>query len=157
MCVAFYVLFLIQSANGFHHFTSGYKRKFVLTAVSVPNPSVWSVFGDIAANLDVSNLGQGFPDWSPPQFVLDALKETVTEKSINHQYTRPSGHVSLVRLLADAYANHLNRVIDPFSEVVVTVGASQALYLLFQTIPKRFDEVVGFEDIDSLKIWIWRI
>ena len=32
--------------------------------------SVWTVFGNIAAKTGATNLGQGFPDWCPPAFVM---------------------------------------------------------------------------------------
>lgn len=114
-----------------------------LKMTSTPSQSVWQVFGDIATKTGASNLGQGFPDWDPPPFVLDALKTTV--KSKNHQYTRPSGHPPLVQLLASAYSQHLNKPIDGFTEIVITVGASQALYLTLITLLKPNDEIIIFE------------
>ena len=106
-------------------------------------PSVWTVFGDLASKTGASNLGQGFPDWAPPPFVLDALQSTL--QTPNHQYTRPAGHPPLVRLLALAYSSHLNRHVDSMNEVCITVGASQALYLSLLSLLKPEDEVVIFE------------
>ena len=110
---------------------------------SSSQPSVWTVFGDLASKTGASNLGQGFPDWSPPPFVLDALKSTI--QTPNHQYTRPAGHPPLVRLLGLAYSSHLNRHVDNMNEVCITVGASQALYLSLLSLLKPDDEVVIFE------------
>ena len=107
------------------------------------NPSVWTVFGEIASRTGASNLGQGFPDWQPPPFVLDALRATIT--SPNHQYTRPAGHIPLANQLASSYSEHLDRPIDPLNEITITVGASQALYLSLFTILKPDDEVIMFE------------
>ena len=107
------------------------------------NPSVWTVFGEIASRTGASNLGQGFPDWQPPPFVLDALRATIT--SPNHQYTRPAGHIPLANQLASSYSEHLDRPIDPLNEITITVGASQALYLSLLTILKPDDEVIMFE------------
>jgi kynurenine--oxoglutarate transaminase/cysteine-S-conjugate beta-lyase/glutamine--phenylpyruvate transaminase len=113
-------------------------------------PSVWTTFGELAVSTSSSNLGQGFPDWPPPQFVRDALRETVD--SSFHQYTRPAGHPPLVKLLAERYSMHLNRPIDAFSEVAVTVGASQALYLALRIfLNDADDEVVVFEPFFDVK------
>jgi len=125
------------------------------TTVSKSNTtaSVWTTFGELAAATSSSNLGQGFPDWPPPQFVRDALRDTVD--STFHQYTRPAGHPPLIKLLAERYSMHLNRPIDAFEEIAVTVGASQALYLalrIFLTNPE--DEVVVFEpffDVSNIR------
>lgn len=113
-----------------------------------PLPSVWTVFGEIAAKTDASNLGQGFPDWDPPQFLLDSLRAAVDSKF--HQYTRPAGHPPLVQLIAAKYSKHLDRTIDPFDEVAVTVGASQALYLALTLFLKANEEVVLFEPFFDL-------
>lgn len=106
----------------------------------VPNPSVWSVFGDLAGKTGACNLGQGFPDWQSPQFVLDALQSTT-----NHQYTRPSGFIPLVNMLAFRYSTHLDHDVDPVNNIAVTVGASQALYLALTTMLEEHDEVIMFD------------
>lgn len=117
-------------------------------ALPVPAPTVWTVFGDLAAKTGASNLGQGFPDWAPPQFLLDALR--LTADTPFHQYTRPAGHPPLVELLARRYSSHLDRKVNPYDEVSITVGASQALYLALTTILKAGDEVVMFEPFFDL-------
>lgn len=114
----------------------------------VEQPSVWAYFGELAAKTGACNLGQGFPDWAPPQFLLDALK--LTADSSFHQYTRPAGHPPLVELLARRYSQHLGRTVDPYSELSVTVGASQALYLALTTLLQRDDEVIMFEPFFDL-------
>ena len=110
--------------------------------------SVWTTFGELASATGSSNLGQGFPDWTPPQFVRDALRDTVD--STFHQYTRPAGHPPLVKLLAERYSTHMNRPVNPFDEVAVTVGASQSLYLALRIFLKAEDEVVIFEPFFDL-------
>lgn len=98
-------------------------------------PTVWSEFGGLAARYDPVNLGQGFPDWLPPKFAVDSLVEAVQDSAKSpHQYTRPAGHPSLVQQLARRYSIHMKRDIEPMSEVAVTVGASQALYISLQTL-----------------------
>ena len=34
-------------------------------------PTVWGEFGALAAETGATNLGQGFPDWQPPDFVVE--------------------------------------------------------------------------------------
>merc|ERR1719247_1283532 len=103
-------------------------------------PTVWSEFGQIAAETGATNLGQGFPDWDPPQFVVDEAHAALDEGV--HQYTRPAGHPPLVEVLARRYSAHLGRTVDPMAEVAVTVGASQALYLSLQALLDPGDEVL---------------
>lgn len=110
------------------------------SGLRLPTPSVWSVFGDLAGKTGACNLGQGFPDWSSPRFVLDALQRTTS-----HQYTRSSGFIPLVDLLASRYGAHLNHDVNPMTNIAVTVGASQALYLALTSMLKEHDEVVMFD------------
>lgn len=119
-----------------------------------PNPTVWSEFGRLSQQYEVANLGQGFPDWTPPQFALDSLVEAALDdsKTSPHQYTRTAGHPNLVQGLAGRYSIHLQREIDPMNEVAVTVGASQALYLSLQTLIKPGDEVILFEPFFDLYV-----
>jgi kynurenine--oxoglutarate transaminase/cysteine-S-conjugate beta-lyase/glutamine--phenylpyruvate transaminase len=120
-------------------------------------PTVWSEFGRLAqmrseSGMDLANLGQGFPDWPPPDFAVRGLVDAASSSTSSHQYTRTAGHPALVRQLARRYSTHMDRSIDPMGEVAVTVGASQALYLCLQTLvePGICDEVILFEPFFDL-------
>ncbi|MDC0526043.1 aminotransferase class I/II-fold pyridoxal phosphate-dependent enzyme [bacterium] len=106
-------------------------------------PTVWSEFGQLAASTGAVNLGQGFPDWQPPAFVVEQAQVALAEGF--HQYTRPAGHPPLVEVLAERYSGHLGRHVDAMTEVATTVGASQALYLTLQAHVNPGDEVVLLE------------
>ena len=118
---------------------------------NVDRPTVWTEFSRISQEVDIkANLGQGFPDWLPPQFAIDSLLEATMEHS-SHQYTRPAGHPHLVEQLARRYSMHLRpRMVDPMLEIAVTVGASQALYLTLQALVNEGDEVILFEPFFDL-------
>ena len=75
----------------------------------------WSEFGELAASTGATNLGQGFPDWEPPPFVVEAAQWALGEGV--HQYTRPAGHPALVEVIGRRYSQHLERTIDPMAEV----------------------------------------
>ena len=109
------------------------------------NPTVWSEFGELSVSLGPGavNLGQGFPDWQPPAFVVQQAFEALSEGQ--NQYTRPAGHPALVEVLAQRYSRHFGRSLDALSEVTVTVGASQALYLTLQALVNPGDEVLLLE------------
>ena len=107
-------------------------------------PTLWGEFGALAAQTKGVNLGQGFPNWDPPQFVRDAAVEA--DHGGVHTSTRaPAGHPSLISLLAARYSMHLDRDVHPESEVAVTVGASQALFVALQALIEEGDEVVLME------------
>jgi len=125
----------------------------ILRLGSMTGPTVWSEFGRLSQEHDVANLGQGFPDWLPPDFAVESLvSATVDSTKFPHQYTRTAGHPNLVKQLARRYSKHMGRTIDPMNEVSVTVGASQALYLSLQTLVKPGDEVILFEPFFDLYV-----
>ncbi|CBN74154.1 Kynurenine/Oxoglutarate Transaminase [Ectocarpus siliculosus] len=116
---------------------------------SSAGPTVWSEFSSLAAETGAPvNLGQGFPNWNPPDFVVAAAQKALSEGF--HQYTRTAGHPRLVQLLAKRYSKHFGREVDPFSQVAITIGASQALYVSFQAILSPGDEVVLLEPFFDL-------
>ena len=56
---------------------------------------------------DSINLGQGFPNWEAPPFLLEAAKNALSGYSdgdqlnpMLNQYARPGGHMRLVNALS---------------------------------------------------------
>ena len=97
---------------------------------SANRPTVWSEFSALAAETGAINLGQGFPNWEPPDFVIEAGVKAL--QSGHNQYTRTAGHPRLVELLAGRYTKHFGRTVNPYTQVAITIGASQALYVTMQ-------------------------
>ncbi|XP_078406154.1 kynurenine--oxoglutarate transaminase 1-like isoform X3 [Cetorhinus maximus] len=100
--------------------------------------NIWIEFTQLTADHPVVNLGQGFPDFSPPNFVKEAFKRAIN--SDLNQYTRAFGHPPLVKILAKFFGKLLGQDIDPFTEVLVTVGAYEALFCFFQALIDDEDE-----------------
>lgn len=111
----------------------------LVTMYMPTSPSVWKVFGDLSNQYDACNLGQGFPDWETPSFVLNTLNHAT-----HHQYTSSAGFPRLSCVLSSKYSSHINREISAKTNVAITVGASQALYLSLLSLLKNGDEVILF-------------
>lgn len=107
-------------------------------------PSVWLEFSPLAELIDGLNLGQGFPDWDPPEFVIEASIKASKAKKM-HRYARSAGHKNLVDQIAGIYQERLGHKLDPLDNILVTVGASEALYLTLMTFVNPGDEVVVIE------------
>ncbi|KAM6901612.1 kynurenine--oxoglutarate transaminase 1-like isoform 2-T2 [Lycodopsis pacificus] len=107
--------------------------------------NVWLEFAQLAADYKAVNLGQGFPDFSPPKFAQEAFCEAVSGGHQMHQYTRAFGHPPLVNILAKFFSKIVGHEIDPFEDVLVTVGAYQALFCTFQALVDEGDEVIIVE------------
>lgn len=103
-------------------------------------------FIQLALEYNPVNLGQGFPDFAPPESVTKALAEAVTGDNVAlNQYTRGFGHPRLVNALSKLYSQLVNRAIDPKTEILVTTGAYQALYSAFMALVDHGDEVIIIE------------
>lgn len=99
-------------------------------------PSVWVEYIQLASQYKPLNLGQGFTDYPVPEFIRKALAEAATSPNpLMNQYTRGFGHPRLVQALAGLYSKVTEHKIDANSEVLVTVGAYEALYAAIQGKP----------------------
>ena len=88
------------------------------------------------------NLSQGFPDFDPPQEILDALK--VAAEHGPHQYSITFGAKNFRDALADMYTKKWNRPIDPDKEIVVTCGGTEAMMAAMMTVCNPGDKVAVF-------------
>ena len=108
-------------------------------------PTVWHEFSPLANECRAVNLGQGFPDWDPPEFVQDAMQRAVHERHAN-QYARSYAHMPLAEALADEYSRRLGgRHIDPATEIATAVGCTNALYCALQALLNPGDEAILLE------------
>lgn len=108
--------------------------------------NVWIEFITLAFETKSINLGQGFPNFSPPENIVHDLVEAATNSGpLMNQYTRAWGHPRLVNIVADMYGKYFNRTIDAMSEVLVSVGAYGALYYALMSHVNPGDEVIIIE------------
>lgn len=97
----------------------------------------------LAAEYGAVNLGQGFPDFDPPE---DLLSRVVNEiSSHGHQYAPMPGYVPLREAIAAKIFSMYGRDVDPASEVTITAGATQALFTSIMALVHPGDEVIIFE------------
>jgi kynurenine--oxoglutarate transaminase/cysteine-S-conjugate beta-lyase/glutamine--phenylpyruvate transaminase len=87
-------------------------------------------------------LGQGFPTLKVADFIKSAAINAVNHGDLGHQYTRSEGHPRLVNVLAKFYGPKMNRELDPMTEIMTTVGASEAIYSSIQALINPGDEVI---------------
>uniref|UniRef100_A0A7S3CZB2 Aminotransferase class I/classII large domain-containing protein n=1 Tax=Palpitomonas bilix TaxID=652834 RepID=A0A7S3CZB2_9EUKA len=103
--------------------------------------SVFSVYTQLANQHKAINLGQGFPDCSPPSFLLEEAAAVLTSPTpAYHQYAPSEGAPPLVSAICSLSS------LSPTPDcVTVTNGATEALFSTFQALLNHGDEVVVME------------
>jgi aminotransferase len=116
-------------------------RNFISTRVAQTPPSGIRKFFDIAATMqNVISLGIGEPDFVTPEPILQAGMASLQRGETS--YTSNSGTVEL----RAALSQHLRRLYgvayNPENEILITVGVSEALYLVMTAVLNPGDEVI---------------
>ncbi|THH33661.1 hypothetical protein EUX98_g542 [Antrodiella citrinella] len=105
---------------------------------------VWSIFN--AANLphDCINLGQGYMNFAPPEWIQEAANEALGTVSASH-YSHPRGRPRLREALKKYYEPMIGRTLNTEKEILVTSGANEGQYSVFVAFLEEGDEVIMFE------------
>ncbi|KAG9031221.1 hypothetical protein FRB95_003060 [Tulasnella sp. JGI-2019a] len=108
---------------------------------------VWSIYN--AANLpsDCINLGQGYMNFPPPNWVKEAAAEALNQTVANH-YSHPKGRIRLREAIREFYSPlfpGLGRPLDVENEILVSSGANEGQYAMWTAFLEEGDEVILFE------------
>jgi len=98
-----------------------------------------SVVADAAGAI---NLAQGFPDFDPPKPMLDRLAEVAYEGP--HQYPMDMGAPNFRRAACRKAGKYMGRTIDPETEIVSTIGSTEAMVDALFALTDPGDRVVMF-------------
>ena len=90
-------------------------------------------------NPDAINLGIGEPDFDVPQNIKDAMKRSIDE-NFTH-YSSNKGYIELREEIVKKFKKDNGINTDP-ENVIVTVGASEALYISAQAFMEPGDEIL---------------
>jgi methionine aminotransferase len=102
--------------------------------------SIFTVMSKMAAEHDAINLSQGFPNF-PVDSVLTDIVIRLAKENV-HQYLPMSGYPPLLSNIALLVKNSYRRIILPTTEILVTAGATQAIFTTIQALVQRDDEVI---------------
>ena len=87
--------------------------------------NIFAKMSALAASLDAVNLGQGFPDEDGPPAMLEAARQAIAD-GIN-QYPPGAGIAELRQAVSAQRRRRYGMQFDPDTEVLITVGASEAI------------------------------
>ena len=117
--------------------------KSTATKLSDFKDSIFGVISRLAREHQAVNLGQGFPDFDGPDFMKDFVTQKMKEG--HGQYAPFHGTPTLRTEVSNYYKNFYGLSYDAESQVTVTVGATEAIYLVITALTNPGDEVVVLE------------
>jgi aspartate aminotransferase len=123
-------------------------RKFASRVKDIQLSEIRKIFD--VADEDTINLGIGEPDFSVPDHIREAVKDAVDE-GLTH-YTSNMGMEELREAIADKLKSE-NRVHAEPESIIVTVGASEAIFMCTQALLDMGDHALipdpGFLSYDA--------
>ncbi|HET6631215.1 MAG TPA: pyridoxal phosphate-dependent aminotransferase [Rhodanobacteraceae bacterium] len=102
--------------------------------------TIFSVMSQLALQHKAVNLGQGFPDFEPPQSLRDALTRAMN--SGRNQYAPATGVPPLREQIALKTERLYGRRVSADNEVTVTSGATEAIFSAIAAVVRAGDEVI---------------
>jgi methionine transaminase len=105
--------------------------------------SIFTVMSKMALEHGAINLSQGFPD-----FPIDPKLIALVNKAMldgHNQYAPMPGHPLFKKKLAELVQATFQRDTNPDTEIVVTAGATEALFSTITAFIKPGDEVIMFD------------
>ena len=101
---------------------------------------LYQLIGEARSYDDVIVMGRGDPDFDTPAHIVAAAKEAM----IHHHadYTPPQGLQALREAIAERVKRVNNIDLDPATEVVVTNGGQEALFLMTLAVTSPGDEMI---------------
>jgi len=113
----------------------------IATRLSKIKPSGIRRLFSFAHNMpDVIGLGLGEPDFVPPPHVLEAAKRALDDGKTH--YTSTAGISELREALAKKAKREYGLTYDTETEILITVGGTQAIFLALMALTNPSDEVL---------------
>jgi N-succinyldiaminopimelate aminotransferase len=105
--------------------------------------TIFAQMSALAVSTGAINLGQGFPDSDGPPAMLQAAQRAIAEG--HNQYPPGPGIPELRQAIAESRLRDRGQRFDPETEVLVTVGATEAIAAAVIALVETGDEVVMLE------------
>jgi len=105
--------------------------------------SIFTVMSRMALEQGAINLSQGFPDFPVSQELIELIYKHM--KAGHNQYAPMPGTPALKKSIAEVVTKSFNRPTDPENEVIVTAGATEAIFSTITALVNEGDEVIVFD------------
>jgi methionine transaminase len=105
--------------------------------------SIFTLMSKMALEHGAINLSQGFPDFPIDPNLIQLVNQAMLDG--HNQYAPMPGLPALKQRIAELVEVSFNRPTNPDTEIVITTGASEALYSTIASLIKPGDEVIMFD------------
>ena len=102
--------------------------------------SIFTIMSKMATEYNAINLSQGFPNFPVDERLTNIVAKLAKENV--HQYLPMSGYPPLLSKIAVLIKNSYERIIQPETELLITAGATQAIFTTIQALVEINDEVI---------------
>jgi aminotransferase len=119
------------------------ERALAARVNAVPPSGIRRFFDILATMDDVISLGVGEPDFDTPRAIVEAGVESLREGRTH--YTSNYGTIELRRALADLLDRRYGVRYDPATELMITIGASEAVDNALRATVDPGDEIILHE------------
>ena len=99
----------------------------------------------LAVSKEALNLAEGLPDYDPPSWVLEAYQKVLAEGKDVHQLRNTWGALETREAVSSYYKRFYGLAYDSETQVTITCGATEGLYLALKALVNAGDEVIVFE------------
>ena len=108
----------------------------------LPNTSIsiFTVMSKMAADYQAINLSQGFPNFPIDERMTEIVSRLV--KTDIHQYAPMAGYPPLLEKIAQLTVDSYQRKVKTSTEILITAGATQAIFAAIQAFVQPEDEVI---------------
>jgi methionine transaminase len=102
--------------------------------------TIFTVMSQLANEHNAINLSQGFPNFPVDPILVDILKSKAGENV--HQYAPMGGNPILLGKISHMIHQQYGRIVHPTDEILVTAGATQAIFSIIQALVSAGEEVL---------------
>ncbi len=112
----------------------------IATKLPKVGTTIFTVMSQLAQEHEAINLGQGFPDFDPPDALREALAEAMSQG--HNQYAPMSGIAPLREQIARKIRESYGRRVAVDTEITVTSGATEAIFVAITASVRAGEEVI---------------
>ncbi|HEY0768589.1 MAG TPA: methionine aminotransferase [Steroidobacteraceae bacterium] len=105
--------------------------------------TIFTIMSRRARELDALDLGQGFPDYDIDPRLTELVAAAMTAG--HNQYAPMEGLMALRERIAAKLRSLYGVIVDPESEITITLGATEAIYSAVQAVVGAGEEAIAFD------------